>query len=224
MRFTHTPVEMIEGVVNKDTSNGRFYTTPSGLLYPSVTTVLGCIEKPAVAEWRKSLGAVKADAETRRATERGTAVHSMIENYLNNVEKPTEGFKTEHIREFNSVRLRLNKIDNILCQEYPLYSDTLKLAGRVDCIGEYDGKLSIIDFKTSNNNKTESMIHDYYMQTAAYSIMFQELYNIEIENIVIIMSVEKGMVPLVFKQQVDPWIAPLCERINKYHTLKAKKR
>jgi genome maintenance exonuclease 1 len=217
MQFNHISVQQIADITSKDTSRGRFYTTPSGSVYPSITTVLGHIEKPAIAEWRLSLGAVKADKETKRAADRGTAVHTMIERYLNNEEDPTVGFDHLNIREFKQLRTKLNKVDDILCQEYPLFSDTLKLAGRVDCIGHYDGELAIIDFKTSNGNKTEGMIHDYYMQTAGYAVMFQELYNIQIDKIVILMSVEKGAVPLVFKQDVDPWISPLCERINSYY-------
>lgn len=217
MVFTHTGLEQIDGITSKDSSRGRYYTTPDGNIYPSITTVLGHKEKPAIQEWRLSLGVDKANKETKRAADRGTAVHKMIENYLNNDEHPTAGFDVNLVREYNSVRLHLNKITDILCQEYPLYSNDLKLAGRVDCIGHYDGELAIIDFKTSNGNKTESMVHDYYLQTTGYALMFQELYNIQIDKLVIIMSVEKGMVPLVFKQQVDPWIAPLCERINNYY-------
>lgn len=222
-RFTHLGVEELPGISAKDTRKGRFYTTPNGDVYPSITTMLSSVEKPAVAEWRNALGDTRANAETKRATDRGTAVHAMIERYLNNEENPTEGHHVNHIREFNSVKTRLHKIDNIRCQEIALYSDDLKLAGRVDCIGEYEGKLAIIDFKTSSGNKTESMIQDYYLQTTAYALMYQELYNVQIDHIVIIMSVEKGMVPLVFKQDVDPWIAPLCVRINNYYTSKAAK-
>lgn len=216
MRFIHTGVDPIPDITSKDTSKGRFYTTPEGNVYPSITTILGSVVKPAVAAWRESLGVNKANAETKRATERGSAVHQMIENYLNNDVDPTNGFISEHIREFKSVKPMLNQINNIRCQEIPLYSDTLRVAGRVDCIGEYKGKLSIIDFKTSTNDKSSSIIQDYYMQTAAYAIMFQELYDIQVNEIVIIMSVERGIVPLVFKQQVDGWIAPLCKRINTY--------
>ena len=150
MIFNHTNVELIDGISSKDTNKGRYYTTPAGNVYPSITTMLGHIEKPAIQEWRLSLGVDKANKETKRAADRGTAVHKMIENYLNNEENPTAGFDINLIREYNSVRPRLNKIGDILCQEYPLYSDELKLAGRVDCIGYYEGELAIIDFKTSN--------------------------------------------------------------------------
>lgn len=217
MAFTHltaiTPVELktIEGPA------GRKYITPEGNKYPSITTVLGAGDKPWLKEWRNMLGDAKADKEMKRASDRGTAVHLMIERFLNNEENPTRGMALEHIAEFNSVRLHLKKIDNIYTQESALWSDILRVAGRVDCIGEYQGKLSIIDFKTSTNNKTDTMIQDYFLQTTAYALMFEERYGIQIEQVVIIMSVEKGVLPLVFKQPTEPYFGPLLHRIQKYH-------
>lgn len=216
--FTHlsviNPVELktIEG------PKGRFYITPEGNKYPSITTILGAGDKPWLADWRNSLGADRADKEMKRAAERGTAVHSMVEKFLNNDPKPSEGHKPEHIPDFNMLRVFLKRINNIYTQETALWSDTLRTAGRVDCVGEYNGKLAIIDFKTSTNNKNQSMVQDYYLQTTAYALMFQERYNIQIDDIVIIMSVEKGAVPLIFQQSVEPHIEPLLHRINTYHT------
>jgi genome maintenance exonuclease 1 len=195
---------------------GRFYLAPSGNQYPSVTTVLGHGEKAWLAEWRESLGAEKADQEMHRAATRGSAVHLIIERHLQNHPSPTEGFIQDHIREYNSTKFALKHVNNIVLQESALFSDTLKLAGRVDCIAEYDGVLSIIDFKTSTTSKTHFMITDYYLQTTAYALMFEEMYGITINDIVIIMSVEKGL-PLVFKQKIEDYIAPLCQRINTYY-------
>lgn len=215
--FTHlktiTPYNLntIEG------TNGRFYVTPENNHYPSVTTVLGAGEKPWLAEWRESMGEERAAAETKRAADRGTAVHAMVEKHLDNDPNPTAGHMIEHIAEFRSLRLFLQPINNILTQESALWSDTMRLAGRVDCIGEYDGKLSIIDFKTSSGEKRSDQIKDYYLQTTAYALMFQERYGIQIDNIVIIMSVERGPVPSVFFQPVEPYIRPLLQRINSYH-------
>lgn len=163
------------------------------------------------------MGAEKADAEMKRAAERGTAIHSMVERYLDNLPNPTEGHLQEHIAGFNQLKIRLRKVNNILTQETPLWSDDLRTAGRVDCVGEYEGQLAIIDFKTATNNKDTTKIQDYYLQTTAYALMFQERYGIQIDNLVILMSVEKGAVPLVFKQPIDPFIEPLLKRINTYY-------
>ena len=198
---------------------GRFYVSPNtGLQYPSITTMLGKKEKPYLEDWRKSLGADRAQQEMQRCAERGTAVHEMIENYINNAPEPTKGYRPEHIREFNQVRLKLNKINNVYTQEAALYSDVLKLAGRVDCIGEYEGKLAVIDFKTSNGDKTNAMIGDYWLQTCFYALAFQEMYGIQIDHLVIIMSSEKGIVPLVFHDTVENHIDALVNRVHEYYT------
>lgn len=204
----------------ENTPKGRFYTTPAGNRFPSITTLLGQKEKPWLEDWRNSLGVDKADKETKRAADRGEAVHAMVEKFLNNEPNCTQGYLPEHITEFNPMRLRLKRVNNIYLQEAALYSETLKVAGRVDCVGEWDGVLSIIDFKTSTNDKNNTMITDYYLQTTAYALMFQEMYNIQIDDIVIIMSVEKGIIPMIFTQRVDDWIEPLIARINTYYNSK----
>ena len=216
---TITPVEL----KTQEGPKGRFYVTPEGNKYPSITTILGAGEKKWLTEWRQSLGFEKADKEMKRAADRGSAVHLMVERHLNNEDQVTRGQKIEHVTEFNTLRLPLKNINNILTQETPLWSDVLKTAGRVDCVAEWQGKLSIIDFKTSTTNKTADKIEDYWLQTTAYAIMFQERYGIQIDQAVIVMSVERGAVPLVFKRDIDPYIRPLLERINTYHKTKGTK-
>lgn len=217
--FTHSNNFQAIQMNSVDTPTGRFYTTPTGDKYASITTILGDKEKPGLISWKQSLGDVAAKKEMNRAADRGTAVHLMIEKYLNNDPTPTTNQRLEHIVEFKSLKLILNNISDIIIQEAALYSDTLQVAGRVDCIGLYNGKLCIIDFKTSTNSKNRDIIQDYFLQTTAYAIMFEELYNIVIEDVIILMSVEKG-VPLVFKGKVDDYIHPLIKRINTFYTNK----
>jgi genome maintenance exonuclease 1 len=194
----------------------RHYTTPDGNVYPSITTVLGHKEKPWLKNWQQMLGPDKAKKEQQRCADRGTAIHEMAEKYLNNEQDFTKQYVQEHIRGFNQLKTRLNHIDNIRAQEIALWSDQLGVAGRVDCIAEYDGVLSVIDFKTSNNNKDRDMIEDYFLQTTAYAIMWHEQTGEPIEDLVILMTVERGMVPLIFKEKIDKYVKPLLQRINEY--------
>ncbi|MGZ8924416.1 MAG: PD-(D/E)XK nuclease family protein [Nitrososphaeraceae archaeon] len=213
--FRHLETTAPINIKSVDGVNGRYYHTPNGK-YPSITTVLGAKDKSWVTNWRDSLGHKKADAETKRATDRGTAVHLMLEKYILNQPNVTSDQLHTHIAEFNSLRLYINKINNVMLQEAALYSDILKVAGRVDCIAEYNNQLSVIDFKTATRDRNANMIEDYYKQATFYALAFEELYNIQINNIVIIMSVEKGF-PLIFQEKVENWIAPLLVSIDRYY-------
>lgn len=216
--FNHVDTPKIAEISSRQTPAGkRYYTTPEGEEYPSITTVLGHKDKPWLENWRNMLGDKKAKQEQKRCADRGTAIHELIERYLNNEQDFTRGYKSEYVRGFNQLKFRLNHISNIRRQEVALWSDTLGVAGRVDLIGEYEGVLSIVDFKTSNNNKKRENIEDYFLQCTAYAIMWHELTGESIEDIVILMYVENGMVPLVFKGKIDKYIKPLLQRIDEFN-------
>ena len=216
--FTHIEIPELPKLIQKTRPNGsRTYVTPEGNEYPSVTTILGDKEKPYLDKWRAMLGKDKAGKETKRCADRGSAVHEMAEKYLNNVENCSKGYKPVDVKSFNKMRFALNKINNIRQQEVGLYSDQFKYAGTVDCVGEFQNVLSIIDFKTSTNNKDYTMIHDYFKQGTAYALAWFELTGEPIEDIVIIIAVERGLAPLVFKEKIENWIAPLLDDINAFN-------
>jgi genome maintenance exonuclease 1 len=197
---------------------GRWYITPNGT-YPSVTTVLGHKEKPWLKDWQNMLGPKKAKKEQERCSERGEAVHEMCELFLQNVDLETIKLQRarDHVALFNQIKLALQRrINNIRAQEVALWSDELTLAGRVDCVAEYDGTLSIIDFKSSTSMKDETMIEDYFLQCTAYALMYTELYGEHIEDIVVIIASEKGFMPAVFKKKIDDYILPLYTRIDEF--------
>lgn len=214
--FTHTPIDLLPDVNTIQKHGMRFYKVGDNL-YPSITTILSDGDKPWLTDWRNSIGNKVADKITKHATDRGTAVHLMIEKLLNNDPNPMDKQTIEHKNEFLSLRLYLKKINNIIAQETALWSDQLQIAGRVDCIGYYKDKLCIIDFKTSTNNKTEQQISDYKLQVAAYSLMFEEMYGIQIDNYSIIMSCEKSAVPLIFTGEIEPHLKPLLKKIKTFH-------
>lgn len=223
MKFQHGNQPDVLDVTDQMVYGNRFYTTPDGEKYPSITTILGSGPKPWLEAWTKSLGKDKAAAEKQRCADRGSALHDMVEKYLQNVENPTDGHDRANIGLFNQIKLQLSKrVGEIRAQEIPLFSDTLRVAGRVDCVAEYDGVLSIIDFKTSNNNKTDDMIEDYFLQCTAYALMYYEMYGVLIEDIVVVIAVERGMMPLVFKRKIHDYIKPLQKRVNDYYSRKAK--
>lgn len=211
--FTHLEEKQIAELETINEDNRRLYVTPEGTKYPSVTTVLGWSKQKSIQEWRKRVGEEAANKISRKASTRGTKFHYQVEDYLNNKEV---SFETPYQKElFTSVQDYLNRINNIHLQEKTLYSDFLKTAGRVDCIAEYEGRLSVIDFKTSSKPKEEKYITDYFMQGSAYAVMYEERTGIPIDTIVIIMAVD-GYEPQLFKVKRDDYIDGYREVRKKY--------
>lgn len=216
--FIHVPHEqLIKDISSEIINNQRWYSIPNGDKYPSVTTVLGIEEKPWLEKWKLDLGD-RAIIETKRCADRGTAVHLMAERFLKNEPNVTEGQEQKHIFLFNKLSYSLKNINNIIGQELPLYSTELKVAGRCDCIAEYKGKLSIIDFKTSTNLKTKEMIKDYFLQLSAYALLYNELYNVFINQGVILIATERGLMPLELKINTEDYIIDFVKRINTFYS------
>jgi hypothetical protein len=200
--FTHIrhDIPKLERKTGPDGS--RVYSTPSGLSYPSVTTITGLLSIDAIVAWRKRVGDQEANRISKRAANRGTRVHSLCEKFLLNEEVVPDMFDLDN---WKKIKPLLGRIDNIHALETPLYSDHLQVAGTVDCIAEYEGKLSVIDFKTSSRVKTRDDIHGYFMQCSAYAVAFEELTGIPVPRLVVIMAVDDND-PLVFKEKRDAWI------------------
>ena len=161
--FIHTPSTKILPEIHTETIKGkRFYVTPEGKKYPSITTVLSGRNSEGLVRWRQSVGNDVANQIMRTAAKRGTAVHELAENYLNNDELKNQ--EVLPLFMFTQLKPELDNINNVVTQEAGLYSDKWGIAGRVDCIAEYDGKLTVIDFKTSTKEKKDECIENYYMQ------------------------------------------------------------
>lgn len=219
MAFNHVGCDLGYEDLKTDTTDGsRLYVTPSGVKYPSITTVLGHFGKHKLMEWRKAVGEEEANRVGRLAADRGTRLHTICEKYIDN-EEDIFGVKTmPHVKSmFYSIKPVLDsRIGKVYLQEVPLYSDHLRIAGRVDLIAEFDGVISIIDFKTSSRRKTAEDIKDYFEQEAAYAIMFEERTGTPIVNLVTIMAVENDKEPLVFKEHRDNHASDLIKKIRLY--------
>jgi CRISPR/Cas system-associated exonuclease Cas4 (RecB family) len=194
----------------------RVYETPSGRAYPSVTTVTGLHSAKGIMEWRKRVGEAEANRISGRASARGTRIHNYCESYLLGESTEPDMFDAEM---FNSIKPLLDQVDNIHALEDPLYSDHLQVAGTVDCIAEFQGKLSVIDFKTSSKPKDRDDIHNYFMQTAAYAVAFEERTGIPIGRLVIIMAVDNDD-PRWFIEKRDNWIGGFKKLRMDYRNMK----
>lgn len=209
-------VHDIPKIKRVDSDNGRVYQTPSGQAYPSVTSVTGLTTAKYIHEWRQRVGAEEANRITSRASKRGTAIHSLCENYLlgNN---PTPNLADHEM--WSTLKPHLDRIDNIHCLETQLFSHHLGVAGTVDCIAEYDGRLSVIDFKTSGRIKSRDDIHTYFMQTSAYAVMFEELTGVPVNRLVIIMGVDNEDA-LIFQEKRNVWIGEFKRIREDYKRIK----
>jgi genome maintenance exonuclease 1 len=213
--FNYCPPVKLPDLEAKTFEDGkRYYVTPEGEKLPSVTTVLGAMKKAEIMAWRKRVGEDAANAISRKAAGRGTNVHTLCERYLNN--EKLGNIMPDAKEMFADLVPYLDKIDNIWYQEQALWSHQLGLAGRVDCIAEYEGELSVIDFKTSKRIKTKESIQDYFWQTCAYALMTEELTGIPVNDLVIIMAVDNEK-PIIFKEKTEDHIEGLLKAIQFYN-------
>ena len=183
----------------RKTVNGkRVYETPDGSHYPSVTTITSQMNAKAIGEWRARVGAKTANKITAQASARGTSVHKLCEDYCLN--KLMEDKVMPSNKEmFLSIKKNLDEHVNVIRSvEGFLYSDFLRTAGQVDLIAEYDGVLSIIDFKTAKKKKREDWIQNYFVQESAYSFMFEERTGMQVPQLVTIIGVDGEREPQVF--------------------------
>ena len=207
--FLHKPIEIDNKLKEVTVDGKRFYETPGGI-FPSVTSVVGWDKQNFFAEWRR-----KNPEESRRVLARGTKLHSLIESYLNNETLDFDNMLPNFKVLFNQIKPELDKIQNIVAIETPLWSKTLGLAGRTDCIAEYDGKLSIIDFKASSKEKRKQDVESYFTQATAYALMFQERTGIIVENFAILISCEDGLTQ-VFQNKPIKYVKKLKSVIVSY--------
>lgn len=208
--------------INED--SGRKYKTREGNIYPSVTTILGAnpIKKAYIRKWREKIGEEKANAISKHATTRGSTVHKIMEQYVDgetideSVMMPLTKFY------YNTFKKNLNEnMDLIYCREQRMYSDILRLAGQADLIGRWKGEAAVIDFKTSTKRKTKSQIEDYFVQAAAYSIMFEEHQNIVTRKIIVLIGSDDGDFS-IFEEDRNKYVDKLIKARDYYESISKK--
>lgn len=224
MTFNHVKLPELDfDLLSETTESGRVYSTPDGRKYPSITTVLGATKDDSfLIEWRKRIGEEEARKITKKSANRGTKLHAVCEQYLLN-ELTDFKIKTmmPDIKDF-FLQLRPfidENVGDVYGLEQALYSHELRMAGRTDCIAEWNGKLSIVDYKNSRREKTEEMIESYFIQCTAYAIMFEDVTKKRIDHIVVLIASEEGK-PQLFVREKHKYIDILKQKIEKYWDIK----
>ena len=215
--FKHETIDLgYDDLSAKTGAGGRTYTAPDGSTYPSITTVLPILSRDSIQAWRARVGEEEANKVSRVAAGRGTAVHDLLEKYVNNDPDFDKGVMPHILQSFHDVKEQLDtRLSKVYAQEAPLYSNHLGVAGRVDCVGVWDGKNSIVDYKTSRRLKKKEWVKGYFMQCCAYAIMWEERTGQPITQLVVLIAVDNEE-PQVFIEHRDNWVKPLLDVIDQY--------
>ena len=202
--------------IQHESRNGkRFYETPSGKLYPSITSILSEFSKKSIQEWRNRVGAEEAYKVSGKASRRGTRLHSVCERYIQNEDEFLTGELPHIVELFKTIEPFLDRIDNVHGVELGLYSDHFGVAGRTDLIAEFDGKLSVIDYKTSNRTKKKEWCESYFAQGSFYAIAYEELTQIPVSQVVIVIAVDNDQ-PQLFVEKRNDWADKIWEAKKLY--------
>tara|TARA_Y100001937_G_C7067400_1_gene306703 strand:+ start:423 stop:1097 length:675 start_codon:yes stop_codon:yes gene_type:complete len=208
--FESLPTENINGK--------RYYITPTGEKYPSVTSVTGILSRDGIKKWRKRVGEKTANKISTQAARHGTSAHQLFEDYIkgDNFEDKFKNAMPTTQQAFISLEKQLNQIGTVHGLESPLYSHNLQLAGRVDCIAEWDGKISVIDFKTSAKPKRKEWIENYFIQETAYAKMFEELTGEKVHSIITMIAVSDGSSQMFHEKPSEKYVEKLGQLRNQY--------
>ena len=217
MNFNHVklPFTLTE-MVAKTIEGERVYPVSEDKFYPSITTITSYRTRHVISEWRRRVGNEEANKISTQASSVGTSFHSMAEDYLNN-NFDIEKYKDQYMAKVLFIQAKpiLNRINNIHFQEAPLFSHEYGIAGRVDCIGEFDGKLYVIDFKTSSKEKKEEWIENYFVQETGYAKMYEERSGIKVDQIVTLIACQSGE-PQIFIKNPSDYVPLLVDYIKEY--------
>ena len=203
-------------LTKRETPGCRLYQCPNGDWVPSITSVTSFYNRQIFVDWRRRVGEEEANRITKKATARGTDFHEAAQGYLENKELEWNNFLPATQFMFHHAKPYLNQIQNVHAIERTLYSEYLGIAGRVDCIGEYEGELAVIDFKTSDKIKPEKWLENYFVQETAYACMYYELTGIPVKKLITLMVTPGGDVKVFDKRNKDEYIMILVRYIKKF--------
>ena len=200
----------------KEVDGIRLYKLPNDEWVPSITSVTSHYNREVFLEWRRKVGDEEANRVTKEATTRGTDYHEAAQAYLENRDLVWENYLPATRYMFQSSKQHLDKIGKIHAIERTLYSEYLGLAGRVDCIAEYDGELAVIDFKTSKYIKPEKWVQQYFVQETAYACMYYELTKIPVKKLITIMVTPSGETHVYDKRNKCDYIKLLVKYVKEF--------
>ena len=211
--------DLFRNLNRRNIDESRYYEIEDDVVYPSVTSIISFISRKKFADWRAKVGEEAANRKTKHATTRGTKLHSLFEVYLQNGDyKSMKEYDVPLVQlMFNGAKSKLDeKLDNIYQQETTMFSSRLCMAGTVDLICEVDGELSIVDFKTSEKEKPEEWLEDYFVQLSAYWAMFSERTGVVPKKLVVFLVTESGDVQIVERRNPIHYLEILSDYASQF--------
>jgi len=216
MQFQHHNFLGDIELIKKEVDGIRLYNLPDDQWVPSITSVTSFYNRQIFADWRKRVGLEEAERIRKRSTKRGIDFHEAAQCYLMNLEMEWDQFQPITKIMFAHAKPYLDRINNIHAIERTLYSEYLGLAGRVDCIGEYEGELAVIDFKTSDKIKPEKWLENYFVQEMFYASAYYEMTGIPVKKLITLMVTPGGEVKVFDKRNKDDYIKLLVRYIKEF--------
>lgn len=196
---------------------GRVYKIRNNVEYPSITTIVNQTkDRSKIEQWKDDIGKDVANWIMLESMRIGTSVHEIIEKFFKNGNCDTSRYPLLAVAHFENIKPYLNNI-SAKFNEINVFSDKLKIAGTCDCAGFYQGVPSIIDFKTASR-AIEDYIHDYFLQTTAYSLMVEERLGFRTSQIVVIMSGKDNTRNVWTKDPID-YVDELKQRIKQFYEM-----
>jgi CRISPR/Cas system-associated exonuclease Cas4 (RecB family) len=210
LKFEHAKeIPALKQIKSRDLKSGRVYVIGKNR-YPSITTVLSILSEEAIEKWRKRVGDREADHISKMASESGSELHLMLEQYVDGQSPVTKDFRTLDL--YLQIQKELDKhLGKVYYQEAGLYSDVIKIAGRTDLIAEWDSKLSIIDYKSSKRTKSLDDIEHYFIQACFYSMALEEQTGLKARQLVIVIGNDDNASASVFVQDRRDYIKKLVD-------------
>tara|TARA_Y100000590_G_scaffold172284_1_gene197069 strand:+ start:786 stop:1526 length:741 start_codon:yes stop_codon:yes gene_type:complete len=213
--FSHMPAPILRKLDRHQVAGFRFYQI-DGNMYPSITSILSIQSNEKLERWKERVGKDVASYAARMGAIRGTAFHEICTDYLNNMDISKHRNKILAMGLFNLVKSEIDRIGDIRVMETPMFSHKFGIAGQVDCIGTFDGVLSVIDFKSATRSKTPDILLNHYIQETAYSLMWRETTSEMIKQIVTIVSCENGETQVSIQEPIN-YVNELTRCIREFY-------
>ena len=188
-------------------------------IYPGVTRILSATsDNSGIEAWRQSVGEEEADRILKESQEIGNSPDDLLlKSFLPDFDKNLYKHEISYYL-YVQLSMSLRKIKPIALQ-LKIWSEDLKVMGYLDCLGYYEGELSLIDFKNTRKIKKPEHYHNYLLQCTIYCLILKKLFGINVRQIILLMGVRDSVAPQIIKERTKDYVKEAYARIIEYHAI-----